>query len=457
MDFTGDEMFFKHIPKKKLLLIAGDLFLISLSLFLLPEYNSYHPLWANMVIVLVYIFLFYLFDLYETHINFQSPKYLFRYLSAISIASIFITGIYFFIPTLKSGRKSFLVSTVVIAILCYAERLLFERWFKRFLARRKNIIIVGAGKAGKTLYKTIRDYTNYNVVGFIDDDPLKWGTSNSPTVLGGSMLLNDDAVIKGIDAIVIAITHLKGADLLRVALDAKMKKIEVFDMPSFYEEVTGKIPVKHVNDFWFVSSNMSGLKKSLYNSKIKRILDIILSFACVILTLPITIVAAVFISMDSHGPVLYKQKRVGLHGKRFVLFKFRSMVMDTDNDREFAGHTNDPRITRVGNIIRNFRIDEIPQMLNVLRGDMSIIGPRALIEEEVDDFKSKIPYFDLRHSGRPGITGWAQVNYKHGVTVEDGLEKLQYDLFYIKNLSPMLDFHILLKTVKVVLFQKGAR
>lgn len=283
------------------------------------------------------------------------------------------------------------------------------------------------------------------------------GDPSSPEVLGGSMVLKDKVRTGEIDAIIIAITHLKSPELLRCALDCKMEGVQVYDMPSFYEEVTGRVPVEHVNDFWLVSSPMSGVEKSVYNQRIKRVLDFLLSFIGLILSLPITIPAAIAINLESPGPILFRQRRVGLNGRSFDLIKFRTMRVGTEGDRRFAGDRHDPRITKIGHVVRFFRIDEIPQVWNVLKGEMSFIGPRALMEEEVRDFETRIPYFSIRHSIRPGITGWAQVNYHHGATVEDALEKLKYDLFYIRNLSPFLDFFILLKTVKVVLFGRGAR
>lgn len=459
-------MLLKHIPKKKVLLFAGDLFFISQALLIAPKIvlwlspgnNQELGRWVNNILIYVaYIAMFYLIDIYDVDLRFKSAKYTFSYIIANITASLVLIFVYYFIPSIQSGRATFLTNFIFIFVFCYGWRISFELLLKRYLSRKQNILIVGAGRAGKELYKIIKNYPHYHVVGFIDDDPAKWGTSNSPIVLGGSSLLVNYAYLGNIDAIVIAITHLKGPELLKGALELKLKKVQVYDMPSFYEKVVGKIPAKHVDDFWFVSTAISGLEKSIYNIKLKRILDFIISVLVIIASIPIIITTAILIKLETYGPVMHKQLRVGFKGKSFVLYKFRSMKVGTERDRKSAGLTNDPRITNIGKIIRKLRIDEIPQILNVFKGDMSIIGPRALIEEEVNEFKIKIPYFDLRHSVRPGITGWAQVNYKHGVTVEDGLEKLQYDLFYIKNLSVMLDFHILLKTIKVVIYGKGAR
>jgi len=231
----------------------------------------------------------------------------------------------------------------------------------------------------------------------------------------------------------------------------------VYDVPSFYEEVLGRIQVEHLSDLWILNMPIYGVKKSMYNRNVKRLISILFALFFLTITFPIFLFTMIAIKFDSKGPVFYRQKRVGLNGYRFEVFKFRTMKVGTENDRAFAGKKNDPRITRVGRILRLARIDEIPQMWNVLKGEMGLIGPRALMVEEVEEFEKKVPYFSIRHSVKPGITGWAQVNYPHGTTVEDALEKLKYDLFYIKNLSPFLDFHILLRTVRVVLFGKGAR
>jgi lipopolysaccharide/colanic/teichoic acid biosynthesis glycosyltransferase len=228
-------------------------------------------------------------------------------------------------------------------------------------------------------------------------------------------------------------------------------------MPSFYEKRLGKIPVNHVSDLWFVFVPISGVRRNTYNQKVKRICDLFLSLIGIVLTLPFAAIIALAIKLDSPGPLFYIQQRIGWNEKAFELVKFRSMRDGADKEREFAGRPDDPRITRVGRIIRLLRMDEIPQLWNVFKGDMSFIGPRALMAEEVEAFSSKIPYFNLRHSIRPGITGWAQINYPHGAEEKDALEKLQYDLFYIKNLSPLLDLHIFLRTFYIVLFFRGAK
>ena len=454
-------MFLKHLPKKMLLLFLGDAILIYLAYIISPSVRFGNITWGfvqpSFVVLGIYLFIFYLADLYDLNINFKNPKYIFRFLATISVSAVATTVLFFIFPYLKAGRREFFISAALACFFTYSWRLLFGWWFKNVLRKQKKLLIVGAGWAGKTLYEVIKGNSNYNVIGFIDDDPCKWGSSNLPEVVGGCQTLKNQVRANGVDSIIIAITHLKRPELLKCALDCKIDGVHVYDMPSFYEEVTGKVPVEHVDDFWFLFTPLEGVRKSVYNLKIKNMLDIILSLIGLVISLPLTVLTATAIKLESPGPIFFRQRRIGLYGKTFDLLKFRSMKVGTEGDRQFAGQKNDPRITRLGKIIRLSRIDEIPQIWNVLRGEMSFIGPRALMEEEVREFETKVPYFSLRHSVRPGITGWAQINYRHGATVEDALEKLQYDLFYIKNLSPLLDFHILLKTVKVVLFGKGAR
>lgn len=458
-------MFLKQIPKKLVLLFLGDIFLITLSFLYTPSIAKGNITWhiaqpslGGAIDVLIYLFAFYLADLYDLKVRFNGASYLIRLLTVALIVPGILTVIIFIFPALKSGRGVFILNASFVAILTYTWRLVFYWWFRSKLRKRKNVLIVGAGWAGKTLYETLKDHVNYNMLGFIiDDDPAKWGNKDYPYVMGGSAMLKEKVKDHGVDIIVIAITHLKGPDLLRGALDCKIMGVDVYDMPSFYEQVTGKVPVEHVTDFWLVSVPLTGVRKNIYTLKIKRVIDLFLSLLLIILALPLALLAALAIKIDSKGTVIFRQKRVGSNGKLFYLFKFRTMMTGMENDRQFAGRRDDPRITRIGKYLRVLRIDEIPQVWNVLKGEMSLIGPRALMEEEVLEFEPKIPYFSLRHSVRTGITGWAQVNYKHGVTTGDALEKLQYDLFYIKNLSPLLDFLILLKTVKVVLWRRGAR
>ena len=457
-------MLIKHIPKKKILLLLGDMVIIGLAYFLSPlirfgslSFDVIQFSLSGILVLGIYLLSFYLADLYDTNSNFKSFRYLSKFLATVCIATVILAVLFFLSPSVRTGRGEFLINVILIGLFTYLWRLVFDWRFKSGLLRQKRLLIVGAGSAGRMLYESLKDNWSYKIVGFVDDDPAKWGQRYSCAVLGGCSVLKDIVSSQGVDAIIIAITNLKGPELLRCVLDCKMQGVDIYDMPSFYEELMGKVPIQHVDDFWLVSTPLSGVRKTVYTLKIKRVLDIILSIIGLLSSFPITILTAIAIKLELHGPVFYRQRRTGLNGETFDVIKFRSMTVNAEENGAVWAKKTDLRVTRVGKIIRKLRIDEIPQMWNVLKGEMSFIGPRPERPEFVSVLNEKIHYYSLRHSVRPGITGWAQVTYPYGASEEDALEKLQYDLFYIKNLSLLLDFHILLKTVKVVLWGRGAR
>ncbi len=458
-------MIMKTIPKKGVILYLGDLFCLSLAHIMAVSLRfSKSPItalfegeWFSISLILLPFF-FFLFDLYKPIINYKEARVFIKFCFVYIFSELTEAAIYFFVPAFfKVSRTVFLLETLFSLSFVYLWRLSFTILFKKFLNGVDRVLIIGAGKAGTALSLKLSQVSCVNIVGFIDDDKSKHGKKKSPVVLGGCEILEEVTRKFNVTKIIIAITHIKCPDLLKNVLNTKLLGVAVYDMPTYCEEIFGIVPVEHVDDFWFVSTPISGVKKSLYNRRVKRVLDVVFSLLGLVLSLPLIIITSLLIKIDSKGEIIFKQKRVGLNGKEFICYKFRTMVSGKENDRQFAGREDDPRITKLGKFLRKTRIDEIPQFLNVLKGDMSFVGPRALIPEEVAEFSEKIPYFNLRHVVRPGVTGWAQVNYPHGATVEDGLRKLEYDLFYVKNLSPILDIHIILKTVKTVLFGKGAK
>jgi len=257
--------------------------------------------------------------------------------------------------------------------------------------------------------------------------------------------------------IVVALPERRGGSMpLRQLLDCKLYGIEVVDISSYFERTLTQINIDHVNPGWLIFGD--GFNQGLIRSLVKRVFDLIFSTLLLLLAMPLMLAAALWIKLDSPGPVLYRQQRVGLNGKVFRVIKFRSMRTDAEKDgKPRWAALGDDRVTRVGRFIRKLRIDELPQLVNVLRGEMSLVGPRPERQFFVDELISKIPYFAVRHSVKPGVTGWAQVRYEYGSTVEDSIEKLQYDMYYVKNHSLFLDLLIILETVAVVLTGKGAR
>jgi sugar transferase (PEP-CTERM system associated) len=239
-------------------------------------------------------------------------------------------------------------------------------------------------------------------------------------------------------------------------LDCKFSGIEVVDAPSFYEDLTGKLLIEDITPSWFIFSN--GFKMTPAMRYYKRALDIFFSMLGLLMVMPFIPLLALAVKLDSRGPIFFRQVRVGEREKRFVLYKFRTMREDAETTTgAIWAQSNDPRITRVGRFLRTTRLDEIPQLYNVLRGDMSFIGPRPERPEFIEMLSKIIPYYTERHFVKPGISGWAQVRYPYGASVEDAIEKLRYDLYYIKNISLVLDIVIIIETVKVMLFGKGAR
>ncbi len=452
----------KILPKKKLLLFFGDIIPIAYFLSLVirfgvKDYSLLKPSLGGLFLVMCYIFIFYIADLYEFDRTFKSVRYIFRFITAIVISAIITLGAFYFIPKLWFGRGVFVISNVLIGVFTYLWRLLFEFIFRNVLYVTKNVVILGSDNIMGFLAKDIELHGPYKIKGYVCEKLSNHTDCNGKGVLGTYKELLEIVDKESIDIVVISATHLENTELLKYAVDCKMKGVAVVDMPAFYEEITGKVPVELINDLWFVTPPISGVKKSIYNLKVKRVLDIVFSVIGLTLSIFITIPVAILIKLESKGPIFYRQKRVGLNNQIFECIKFRSMTVDAEKNGAVWASKNDSRVTKVGKIIRKLRIDEIPQMWNVLKGEMSFIGPRPERPEFVDILVKKIPYYNIRHSVKPGITGWAQVCYPYGASEDDALEKLKYDLFYIKNLSFFLDFQILLKTAKVVILGRGAR
>jgi sugar transferase (PEP-CTERM system associated) len=239
-------------------------------------------------------------------------------------------------------------------------------------------------------------------------------------------------------------------------LECRMKGVKVIELPTFFEREYRQVMLESLNPSWMVLGD--GFREGMLGNLVKRVFDVIVSGALFLVALPIMLVTALCIYLDSGLPVLYRQRRVGQDGRVFTLYKFRSMRVDAESTGAPRwASTGDDRTTRVGRFIRKWRLDELPQLINVLRGEMSFVGPRPERPYFVDQLTKQIPYYALRHSAKPGITGWAQVRYQYGASVDDAIEKLQYDLYYLKNRSLFLDIMIMFATVEVVLWGRGAR
>lgn len=316
------------------------------------------------------------------------------------------------------------------------------------------VLLVGPDKNGQVRKLLSEGLPRASILGYVGEDI---GENENERYLGPSFKVLEVAEKNAATMIVLLPDAPLDADIAHELLKAKLHGKMVVDIRSFYEHVAQRLPLSQINDEWLLQTEGFSLNTRGSLRRLKRASDVLLSLALLVPAAPVMALAALLVKMESPGPVIYKQDRVGLHEKEFTVYKFRSMKQDAEKNGAVWARAQDNRITRIGKFLRKTRIDELPQLWNVLKGDMSFIGPRPERMAFVRNLKKTIPYYGLRHSVKPGLTGWAQVSYPYGASEEDARRKLEYDLYYIKNMSLLIDFNIILKTAGVVLFPKGAR
>ncbi|MDM8543227.1 sugar transferase [Desulfococcaceae bacterium HSG9] len=413
---------------------------------------------ASILTMALYMIMIYIFDLYNIRRPFINKRTAIRTALAVSTAGLFAIMIFYSMPQYKYGRGVFLVQMIMVWCLVFGWRCIFNLAFMNREVKRR-VLVLGAGNAGAALYKLLNSHdTPYQIVGFLDDDIRKQGVAEGlPAVMGKTDQLVEIAAAEGINTAILAITHHRPPDLIRNILEARLKGINITDMPAVYEDLTGAIPIEHLRYDWLLNADGFNLLSKQLIRKVKRLIDFSVSGLLLAGTVPVMLLTAIAIRFDSPGPIFFKQKRVGQNERIFTIWKFRSMREDAEKSGAAWAGEEDPRITRVGRWIRKLRIDELPQIINVFRGEMSLIGPRPERPEFVHDLEREIPYYAVRHYVAPGITGWAQVKYRYGASIADSLKKLEYDIYYIKNMSLILDTRIMLKTIRVIFFGDGAR
>lgn len=452
------------LPKKKIVMFIGDFVIIAASIYIAPllRYGTISDPWSifalsNLVPTFVYVFTFFLFDMYNMQVPMDRFNFALKFTLIIFAINIINASLFYLFHLRLYSSGILFISGLLTVIFLLLWRFFFVHLvYTRAIPLR--VCILGAGGMGITMYDILKSNPDYSVIGFIDDDANKQGMPiDGLPVLGMSDGIMEIIRNYNIQKIVVCISGEIKPDVFPKLVEAKFRGITVYEMPTFYEKIARKIPVLHTSNIWLGYADIYGVKNNIYNSKIKNVVDMVLAVIGLVITLPIVILTAALIKLESKGPVFYKQKRVGHDGIIFSLVKFRSMIADAENNGAVWTQQDDSRVTKVGKIIRKFRIDEIPQIWNVLKGDMNFVGPRPERPEFVDFLQKDIPYYMLRHSVKPGITGWAQVNYQYGDSPDDAREKLQYDLYYVKNQSFILDLHIMLSTVQVILFGIGAR
>ncbi len=368
--------------------------------------------------------------------------------------------IYYVIPSLYLGRGVFGIAVVIAFFMVGTIRPLFFYYVDKDTLKLK-VLVFGAGKRAASINKRLRrkvDRRGFRIAGYVIATTDEESDIDDRYRIQPSHSLLQYCVENNIDEIVVAPDEKRGAIPLSELLECKLHGLAVTDLLAFFEREQGKIPLDIMRPDWLIYSD--GFDQSAVRDVAKRIFDVIVSGVLVLLTFPLMILAALAIKIEDgwRAPIFYHQVRTGFLGKPFSVFKFRSMTVNAEKEGVAQWATrNDARVTRVGAIMRTTRIDELPQILNVLLGDMSFVGPRPERPHFVDELSQRIPYYKERHAVKPGVTGWAQVSYPYGASLEDSVQKHEYDLFYIKNHTIFLDLLILCQTAEVVFFGKGAR
>lgn len=386
---------------------------------------------------------------------------------AIGLVILAYLGIYFFFPSPGSlPRGIVLYQGISGFFLIIVSRVLFMALIRRSIFARK-AIVVGAGSAGQEIVRAISNYApmHYHLVGFVDDDPAKQGTkirvelSSQQVVelpvLGTERDLVACVQVNDVPEIILAITNEISVSLIGALLECKVQGREITLMPILYEQLTGMVPVDHIGNNWNAVLPLETAEAGGWYPISKRIFDITGALMGLILFVPLLPFLILAIRLDSPGSVFYSQTRVSRGGRLFQIFKLRTMVLNAEKFGAQQAQVNDPRMTRVGKWLRKMRLDEMPQLVNVLKGEMSAVGPRPERPEHLKEFDELIPFHRLRNSVRPGMAGWAVINFDYIDSVDDAKIRLQYDLYYIKHQSLWLDLLILIRTIGQVFVLKG--
>ncbi len=421
-----------------------------------PLRSSSHMIGKALLMAFIFQIFLHLRDVYESPKARSTIAFAGRLGEALLIASAVLWSLYFFFPGLEVGRGVFAGSFLFILAFLVGWHLALRSYFVT-RAPRSNVLVLGTGRLARELVSETlkKPQLGIGIQGFVSDDPELVGVSiMNPCVVGLYEDLPDLVAKYRVDRVVVELQDRRGKLPVDELLRIRTQGIEVEDATSFYERVSGKVAIENLKPSWMIFN--PGFHFSRRKLAQKHFLAAVVSVLFLLLYLPFFLLTMVLIKLDSPGPIFHRQKRVGRDGRVFELLKFRSMC---ENAEEGIGAVwaaeNDPRVTRVGRWLRKFRLDEVPQLFNVIKGDMTLVGPRPERPEFVSSLEEDIPYYYLRHTVKPGVTGWAQINYQYANTIEHTIEKLQYDLFYIKNMSPLLDAVIVFQTVKTVLVQRG--
>jgi sugar transferase (PEP-CTERM system associated) len=462
-------IFSQYVSPKMVFLVCLETGLISLSLILAARlrfwsdvagFNTYVELprfaWQTLAVVLVFQTSFYINELYDLQNGYRDEPL--RLMQSIGGASLLLGLLYFLAPVLLIGRGVFFLGIAITGSFLLLNRLIVDRLWLAAPAQR-TLVLGGGGLACIVVQEiTKRPDLKFDVVGFVHDGALEcdFQAVRPVPLLGRIADVRDIAESARVSRIIVALEDRRGVQPTAALVRLRVQGVLVEDAHSVIAALTGRVWLNTVRPSWFVFSD--GFHRSGTTVLLKRVLDVSCATAGFVISAPIMVAVALAVKLDSPGPCLYRQLRVGWKGKHFEVLKFRSMRIDAENGSGARwASINDPRVTRVGRFLRKYRLDELPQFINVLRGDMSFVGPRPERPFFVEQLREKIPYYDERHSVRPGLTGWAQVQYSYGSTVEEACRKLEYDLFYLKNMSFVFDCVIVFQTIRIVLGGRNGR
>jgi sugar transferase (PEP-CTERM system associated) len=455
-------VFNRHISVRGLTVFGFETMMVSASVAIAAHLqgslnDAADTLWKVVVITALCELCFYYNDLYDLTCVHAKGELVVRVLQGMGAAAIALAAVSMLLPSLRLGSGTFLMTLGVLVIAMPLWRFAFDG-VTSDPHLEERVLIVGTGPTAIRVGREIRaqhDFA-YRLVGFVEEP----GTTASDAtgfvpVLGAPSDLPRIVSAYGIQRIIVGLSDRRGQLPITELLQAKLTGVRVEDAVTTYERMTGKILVDELKPSWLIFSD--GFEASRATRTVKRAVDLIGSAIGIVLTAPLMCLTALAVRLDSRGPVFYRQERVGQHGRPFTLYKFRSMCVDAEQGTPIWAKDRDPRVTRIGRFIRLTRLDELPQFWNVLCGEMSFVGPRPERQFFVEQLERAIPFYSARHTVKPGLTGWAQVRYRYGASVEDAFEKLRYDLYYIKHLSLVFDLTIMIDTVKVMVCRKGAQ
>lgn len=444
---------------KRFILIFGDIIILFFSLFLTLLIRFYKDfstkLYIEHVLYFIFIYIIWLilifsFRFYETHKPIKKPFDIIINIVYFSIINLFLSVLYFYLaPNQLITPKTILVFNILIfALFFFLWRNSANKFLYRYSLKQNCLVITNSDYLIKSIKQ--KPELNLNIKKFINPN-----SNINPEGIEKITLneLDNFSEQNKIQNIIIDDELLFDEKISKILLKYLNLKIEIIKTSDFYEKFLGKVAIKNINQVWIIS-NFNENKKYIFDI-FKNVFDLIFSIIFLIISIVLIPFIVIAIKLDSRGPILFMQVRTGKNGKDFLAMKFRTMIDNAEKNGAQWAMENDSRITRIGNFLRKTRLDEIPQLINILRGEMSLIGPRPERPEFIEKLEKEIPYYNQRLLVRPGLTGWAQINYPYGSSIEDAIEKLEYDLYYVKNRSIALDISIILKTLNTVIKAQG--